>query len=68
MSGNASGGDLEQVLVKSPAGRKGIPARRHSKRKVMETGEVSAVFMESWSYEASNLCTEYEEALSGQNK
>ena len=47
---------------------KGIPGRRHSKCKVMETGQVSAVFVEPLSCEASNMCTEYGEALSGQNK
>ena len=68
MSGTASGGDLEQVLVRNPAGRKGIPGRRHSKCQVMETGEVSAVFMEPLECKASNMRTEYEEALFGRNK
>ena len=31
---------MEQVLVRSPTGRKGIPGRRHSKCKVKETGKL----------------------------
>lgn len=46
VSGNASRGDMEQVLARSPVGRKDIMGRKHSKCKSKETEKLTVTFRE----------------------
>lgn len=62
--GNASRGDMEQVLSRSPIGRKGILGRKHGKYKGKETGQfVSCSENFSWCGMSVHVA-EYMEALS----